>query len=120
MTGRKQGGILRRVTRRGPLWRATVAVGIGVLSSAAFLLDRRNAKRVDCAFEFETFDGVDVRIDSGDEALPAAVRAPDPDEVGRRSVGGATRRRPTHRPPGLAGVRAGLAGPTRDRRVFPD
>lgn len=62
--------------------------GIGVLSSAAFLLDRRNAKRVDCAFEFETFDGVDVRIDSGDEALPAAVRAPDPDEVGRRSVGG--------------------------------
>ncbi len=67
---------------------ATAGVRMGERVAAAFPLDRVNAKRVDCAFEFETFDGVDVRIESGDEALPAAVRAPDPDEVGRRSVGG--------------------------------
>jgi hypothetical protein len=65
---------------------ATAGVRMGERVAAAFLLDRVNAKRTDCAFEFETFDGVDVRIGSGDGAIPEAVQAPDPDEVERPPV----------------------------------
>ena len=58
-------------------------IRMGERVAAAFLLDRVNAKRTDCAVEFETFDGRDVRIETGDEAIPEAVQAADPDEVGR-------------------------------------
>jgi hypothetical protein len=65
---------------------ATAGVRMGERVAAAFLLDRVNAKRTDCALEFETFDGEHARIESGDEEIPEAVQAPDPDEVGRRPV----------------------------------
>lgn len=65
---------------------ATAGARMGERVAAAFLLDRVNAKRTDCAYEFETFAGVRVRIESGDEEIPEAVRAPDPDERRRRPV----------------------------------
>jgi len=62
---------------------ASDGIRMGERVAAGFLLDRVNSKRTDCAFEIQTFDGHQVRIERGDEEIPRALR-PDGSDVGGR------------------------------------
>jgi hypothetical protein len=62
---------------------ASDGIRMGERVAAAFLLDRVNSKRTDCAFQFQTFDGHQARIERGDEELPEAVM-PEGNDVGGR------------------------------------